>query len=198
VTRIVAGIAGGRRLRTPDGDRTRPTSGRVREAVFSTIESLMGSWDGVHVLDLYAGSGALGLEALSRGARSAVFVESHRRTAGLVEVNARELGLGEASVAARTAQQYVQRSRRADELPFDVVFADPPYAVHGSELTAICASLVTGDWLADGAVLVLERASRSEEFCWPEGLQAVRHRAYGDTALWYGRRSDTPSQREHD
>jgi 16S rRNA (guanine966-N2)-methyltransferase len=83
VTRIVAGIAGGRRLRTPDGDRTRPTSGRVREAVFSTIESLMGSWDGVHVLDLYAGSGALGLDrALRPAGRGAPCSSSRtRRTA---------------------------------------------------------------------------------------------------------------------
>ena len=197
MTRIVAGIAGGRRLRTPDGDRTRPTSERVREALFSTIESLIGSWEGLHVLDLYAGSGALGLEALSRGARSAVFVESHRRTAGLVEVNARELGLGETHVAARTAQQYVER-QRLDEPPFDVVFADPPYGAHSSELTSVCTALVAGAWLADAAVLVLERARRSGEFVWPDGLQAVRHRAYGDTVLWYGQRSDTNSQLPHE
>ena len=192
MTRIVAGTAGGRRLRTPDGDRTRPTSDRVREALFSTVESMVGVWDGVHVLDLYAGSGALGLEALSRGAERVVFVESHRRTATLIETNARELELAEAVVFAEPVEAFLRRGRTAEG--FDLVFADPPYAVPGVEIQSGLAALVEGSWLNDAAVLVVERGRRSEDLVWPPGLEPVRSRTYGGTTLWYGRQFDTPSQ----
>jgi len=198
VTRIVAGSAGGRRLRTPDGDRTRPTSDRVREAMFSTVESLLGTWEGVHVLDLYAGSGALGLEALSRGAARALMVESHRRTAGLISGNARDLGLTGAEVSARTVQLQVERRRADDETPFDLVFADPPYATPSAELEAVLAALVAGSWLGESAVVVLERARRSDAIAWPDGLEPIRRRPYGETVLWYGRRCDARSQQGPD
>lgn len=197
MTRIVGGAAGGRRLRTPPGDRTRPTSDRVREALFSTAESMLGSWEGLHVLDLYAGTGALGLEALSRGARRAVFVESHRRTATLVQANARDLGLDGAVVTARTAQAHLAGRRAGDEQPFDVAFADPPYDVPTAELRDVLASLVLGDWLHEGALLVVERSRRSGDLDWPAGVEPIRHRVYGETALWYGRRCDPPDQPAH-
>lgn len=194
MTRIVAGIAGGRRLRTPDGDRTRPTSDRVREALFSTVESMVGRWDGLHVLDLYAGSGALGLEALSRGAERVVFVESHRRTAALIDTNARNLGLAAALVFAQTVEVFLRRGEPRDGQRFDLVFADPPYAVPGAEVRAALTGLVEGSWLNDGAVLVVERGRRSDDLAWPPGIEPVRSRTYGETALWYGRQCDTPSQ----
>lgn len=190
MTRIVAGSAGGRRLLTPGGDRTRPTSDRVREAMFSALESMVGGWNGLHVLDLYAGSGALGLEALSRGAAGAVFVESHGRTAALVETNARELGLDGAQVAATSVQLHVGGGKAPDEPPFDVVFVDPPYAVPARELVAVLGALVAGSWLHDDAALVIERGRRSGELAWPAGLEQVRSRTYGQTVLWYGRRCD--------
>jgi 16S rRNA (guanine966-N2)-methyltransferase len=190
VTRIVGGTAGGRRLRTPPGERTRPTSDRVREALFSSAESMLGRWDGLHVLDLYAGTGALGLEALSRGARRAVFVESHRRTAALVQANARDLGLDGAVVAARPVQAHLARRRAGAEQTFDVVFADPPYDVPSAELHDMLISLVRGDWLSEGALLVVERSRRSDDLEWPAGLDAISRRPYGETVLWYGRRCD--------
>jgi 16S rRNA (guanine966-N2)-methyltransferase len=194
VTRIVGGAAGGRRLRTPPGDRTRPTSDRVREALFSTVGSMVGPWDGLHVLDLYAGTGALGLEALSRGAGRAVFVESHRRTAALVQANARDLGLEGAEVVARTVQVHLARERAGDEQPFDVVFADPPYDVPVAELRSVLTALVQGAWLREGALLAVERSRRSGDLDWPEGLEPISRRPYGDTVLWYGRRCDPPGQ----
>jgi 16S rRNA (guanine966-N2)-methyltransferase len=194
VTRIVAGSAGGRRLRTPPGDRTRPTSDRVREALFSALEAMLGPWDGLHVLDLYAGSGALGLEALSRGAASAVLVESHRRTAQLAEANARELGLAGATVAARTAQLHLERSRADDEPEFDLVLADPPYTVPGEEVEALLCALRDGAWLRPEALVVVERSRRSADLRWPAGFAGIRARAYGETVLWYGRPCDTPSE----
>jgi 16S rRNA (guanine(966)-N(2))-methyltransferase RsmD len=146
----------------------------------------------VHVLDLYAGSGALGLEALSRGAERVVFVESHRRTASLIETNARDLELAEAVVFAEPVEAFLRRGRGAEG--FDLVFADPPYAVPGVEIVAGLAALVAGSWLNDGAVLVVERGRRSEDLVWPPGLEPVRSRTYGETTLWYGRQFDTPSQ----
>jgi 16S rRNA (guanine966-N2)-methyltransferase len=194
VTRIVAGTAGGRRLRTPDGDRTRPTSDRVREALFSTVESMLGTWDGLHVLDLYAGSGGLGLECLSRGAERVVFVESHRRTAALIQTNAHDLGLAGAQVFAETAEVFLRRDSRRAEQRFGLVFADPPYAVPVAEIHSVLTSLVEGRWLNDGAVLVVERGRRTEDLAWPPGVEPVRRRTYGETALWYGRQCDTPSR----
>ncbi len=190
MTRIVAGSAGGRRLRTPPGDRTRPTADRVREAMFSALESMLGSLEGLRVLDLYAGSGALGLEALSRGAAYAMFVESDRRAAALIASNARELRLEDgAQVVTRSVEAHVQRD---PPVPFDLVVADPPYALGAADLTGVLRALVEHGWLASEAVVVVERSGRSPDLTWPDGTETVRRRGYGGTALWYGRRCDRP------
>lgn len=180
-TRIIGGSVGGRRIRTPDGAGTRPTTDRVREALFSSLESRLGSLAGRRVLDLYAGSGALGLEALSRGASELTAVESDRRTARLVADNARELGL----VVDVVAQPVTRVLASPPERPFDVVLADPPYALDAAEVEQVLALLVEQRWLADGAILVLERPTRGREPRWPEGLAGVRSRRYGETMLWY-------------
>jgi len=181
MTRIIGGSAGGRRLRTPAGDRTRPTSDRVREALFSALESQRGNLVGAHVLDLYAGSGALGLEAASRGASVVVAVESDRRTARLIGDNAGELGL-----PCRVVAQPVERwlGHEPDER-FDIVLADPPYPLENHELQTVLGLLV--DRLAPGAIVVVERSARTPEPEWPEGLEPVRRRDYGETVLWYVR-----------
>jgi 16S rRNA (guanine966-N2)-methyltransferase len=178
VTRIVAGSAGGRRLRVPPRG-TRPTSDRVREALFSSLENTV-DLDGARVLDLYAGSGALGFEALSRGAAHAVFVESDRRAADVLRSNARDLGLPGAVVLARSAEAAVAAG--ADE-PCDVVFADPPYAVGDAELAGVLLDLVGHGWTAPGTVVVVERAARGPEPEWPSPLEPLRTKRYGDTAL---------------
>src|SRR6478735_4951588 len=124
MTRIIGGAAGGRRISTPRGVLTRPTSDRVREALFSAIESWCGSLRGLRFLDLYAGSGAIGLEAWSRGAGVVTLVEQDRRTAALVRDNARTIGFSKAVVVASSVAGTLRRSPAA---PYDVVFLDPPY-----------------------------------------------------------------------
>jgi 16S rRNA (guanine966-N2)-methyltransferase len=183
VTRIVAGTAGGRRLKVPPKG-TRPTSDRVREALFSSLEAMM-DLDGVKVLDLYAGSGALGFEALSRGAAHATFVEADKRAAEVLKANARELGFTGTTIAHRTAEAYGM----GEGEKFDVVFADPPYAVTDDELAKVLHGL--GDRLAEDAVLIVERASRSGEPVWPSGVEPLRAKRYGDTAVYWAQvRSD--------
>ncbi|GGM79805.1 methyltransferase [Lentzea pudingi] len=183
VTRIVAGSAGGRRLKVPPKG-TRPTSERVREALFSSLEALV-DLDGVKVLDLYAGSGALGFEALSRGAGHATFVESDKRAADVLKGNAKELGFADTVVVNRTAEAYVS----GEGEKFDVVFADPPYAVGDDELAKVLRGVVPR--LAEDAILIVERASRSGEPAWPEEVESLRAKRYGDTAVYWAQvRSD--------
>jgi 16S rRNA (guanine966-N2)-methyltransferase len=184
VTRIVAGTAGGRRLKVPPKG-TRPTSERVREALFSSLESML-DLDGARVLDLYAGSGALGFEALSRGAGHATFVESDKRAADVLKGNAAELGFAKNTlIAHRTAEAYVTTEGEK----FDVVFADPPYAVGDDELAKVLRGVVPR--LTQDAVLIVERASRSGEPAWPEEVESLRAKRYGDTTVFWGQvRSD--------
>lgn len=178
MTRIIAGAWGGRRLATPKGSDTRPTSDRVREALFSSLESELGGFDGLRVLDLYAGSGALGLEALSRGAEQADFVEADRKAAAVIKRNVAELGLphGRARVHVISVDRFVSQS--ADG--YDLVFLDPPYNVPTDEVTAIV------DALPPGGLIVVERSSR-DPFAWPGTRSGLRERRYGETTLWYGR-----------
>lgn len=178
--RIVAGVARGRRIATPPGGSTRPTSDRVREALFGRLEHL-GAIDDARVLDLFAGSGGLGLEALSRGAQSALFVESHPRAADVVCRNVADLGLP-AQVRRATAAQVL-----AGPAPhtMHLVLIDPPYVVPEEEIAGLLGALVTGGWLEVEAVVVLERSSRSPGPRWPPGLHSLESRAYGETRVWY-------------
>jgi 16S rRNA (guanine966-N2)-methyltransferase len=176
VTRIVAGSAGGRRLDVPPKG-TRPTSDRVREALFSALEATV-DLDGMRVLDLYAGSGALGFEALSRGAVLATFVESDRRAAEVLRRNARALGLPGADVRQGTTRSVLVT---APASRYDVVFADPPYDVGEQELAEVLAALPA--WTEPDALIVVERSSRSPEPTWPEGIEPTRSRRYGETMV---------------
>jgi 16S rRNA (guanine966-N2)-methyltransferase len=187
VTRIIAGTYGGRRLVAPAGTHTRPTSDRVREALFSSLET-MTALSGARFADLYAGSGAVGLEALSRGASHALLVESEIRAAQVIRGNIATLGLG---IAARLVAGTVLKvvSRPPDGPPYDVVFADPPYAVTDQELSAVQRALLDNGWLAPLAVVVIERSTRTPSMSWVDGITAERSRHYGETTLWYGRRS---------
>jgi 16S rRNA (guanine966-N2)-methyltransferase len=188
LTRIVAGDLKGRRLATPPGERTRPTSDRVREALFGSLDA-GGDVDGAVVADLYAGSGALGLEALSRGAASAVFVESHPATARVLRRNISDLGLAtRAHLVTRALPGALDRPPPA---PADLVFADPPYALPNPDLRKVLSALVTGGWLNPEALVIVERSFRSGEVDWPEQFTDVRSRRYGETVLWYGHGSWT-------
>jgi len=184
VTRIIAGEHGGRRLATPTGDRTRPTSDRVREALFGALVA-SGDLTDLAFLDLYAGSGAVGLEAASRGATPVLLIESHQPTARIIKRNIATLRVDDrVEVVAATLPQAV---KRAAPRRFDVVYIDPPYDLPQRELTEVLTALVTGDWLAEDADVIVERSSRSDEPDWPNGLATVRSRRYGESTLWYGR-----------
>ncbi len=181
MTRIVAGTVGGRTLAVPP-QGTRPTSERVREAIFSRLEHL-DVLDGARVADLYAGSGALGLEAASRGAAEVVLVDSSRKAADVARRNVGTLGLGGVvRVVAETAERF---AARAGGEPFDLVFLDPPYDLTDSQLATVLGSLAAPGVLADGAVVVVERSTRSPEPAWPAGLVAFARKDYGETAVHY-------------
>jgi 16S rRNA (guanine966-N2)-methyltransferase len=183
MTRIIGGTAGGRRITTPSGQHTRPTTDRVREALFSAIESWCGSLQGLRFLDLYAGSGAVGLEAWSRGAGVVSLVESDRRTARLIYENAKLLGFSRVHVVTNSVAAALSRPPSA---PYDVVFMDPPYHLDDAAVGEELASLVDQEWLVPGAMVVVERSSRSPAPAWPPGFTDTRERRYGETTLWYG------------
>ena len=188
--RIVAGSARGRRLAAP-APATRPTSDRVREALFSSIESRLGSLSGLRVLDLYAGSGAVGLEALSRGAGHALLVELDRKATEVIEANIAAVGVPGAVVARIDVTSLTSSAPPPSALaPYDVVFADPPYELAGDIVGSVLSGLADHGWLADGGLVVVERARRGGAFTWPCGFEPLKDRSYGDTvvrtALWYG------------
>lgn len=194
MTRIIGGAAGGRRLQTPRGAATRPTSDRVREALFSAIESWCGSLHGLRFLDLYAGSGAVGLEAWSRGAGVVTLVEQDRRTAALIADNARTLGYAKADVVAASVHGVLQRPPVA---PYDIAFLDPPYPLGEDEVGRDLAELDAQGWLVPGALVVVERSSRSPQPRWPDGFSDHREKRYGETVLWYGHAPSHPEHLEH-
>ncbi len=180
MTRIVSGTAGGRRLVVPKGETTRPTSERVREALFSMLDT-RGAVRGARVLDLYCGSGALGLEAASRGAAEVVLVDSAHQAVAAARQNVAALGLPRVSVVVAAAERHVAA---AAGRPFDLVLLDPPYAVAADPLAAVLARLADGGWLAEDALVVVERSTRTPEPRWPDGLERVDVRRYGDTSVW--------------
>jgi 16S rRNA (guanine966-N2)-methyltransferase len=188
VTRIIAGFAGSLTLAVPRSG-TRPTSDRVREAIFSALEA-RGGLDGLTVLDLYAGSGALALEAISRGAATALLVEKNAAAAAIAKKNAARV-IAAAAPDARprvevVTQAVLPRLRASAAVPgagYDVVFLDPPYDLTDAELSETLTALVP--LLAPDATVLVERSTRSPEPAWPAGLALDRTRAYGETALWW-------------
>lgn len=183
MTRIISGVAGGRTLRTPPGDTTRPTSDRVREGLFSRLEH-RGLLEGTHVLDLYAGSGALGLEAASRGAARVLLVESDRRAAKVIEANIATVGLPGLRVVTDAVAR-VLRAGPPSGIRMDLVLIDPPYDLAEDELTAVLDALVDKGWLGPEAFVVVERSTRSPQPTWPPGLELSGEKRYGETTVWY-------------
>ncbi len=191
MTRIISGAARGRRLVVPEGRDTRPTSDRAREGLFSTLADLHGPLTGAHVLDLYAGSGAMGFESLSRGAAIATMVESATRAVRAIRANDDTLDLPGAFVVVDRVERALAIEH--DPLPgepFDIVTADPPYAVGADTMRAHLTALIEAKRLTAHALAVIERSSRDPDFDWPDGWAADRVRTYGEAALWYGRASD--------
>ncbi|MGC2654690.1 MAG: 16S rRNA (guanine(966)-N(2))-methyltransferase RsmD [Mycobacterium sp.] len=178
MTRIIAGAAGGRRLVVPPSG-TRPTTDRVRESLFNILTARI-ALRGISVLDLYAGSGALGLEALSRGAASAMFVESDQRVAAVLTRNIATVGLLGATLRRGTVAAVLSAE---SESPVDLVLADPPYDLPAAEIEAVLAALSGRGWAGAGTVVAVERARAGAPLKWPAGWSPWQPRVYGDTRV---------------
>ena len=184
--RIIAGSAKGRKLISPEGIQARPTSDRAREALFSSLESEYGDLRGLRFLDLFAGSGAVSAEGISRGAKSCIAVESDRHALSIARENiemARSLSDAE-EVVVIDAEVESFVTRRSN--PFDVIFFDPPYAVTDQEIREILTTMLDSGFMVQQTLVVIERASKSDPFPWPEGMRAVKERKYGNAAIYYG------------
>ncbi|GAB3843806.1 16S rRNA (guanine(966)-N(2))-methyltransferase RsmD [Nesterenkonia populi] len=177
MARIIAGTQKGRRLASVPGAGTRPTSDRVKEALFSRLEGINAIDDAV-VADLYAGSGALGLEALSRGARALEAVERAEAAYRVLRRNAAPFG-DAAQVTKGEALKYL--AARAGD-PIELLLIDPPYALEEADLAKVLAA--AAPQLHEAATVVVERDARAPEPTWPAGLELFHHRSYGSTALW--------------
>jgi 16S rRNA (guanine966-N2)-methyltransferase len=169
--RIIAGEWRGRKLIAPEGDNTRPTADRTRETLFSMLASRLGSFDGVRVADLYAGSGALGLEALSRGAAHATLVENDRAALKAIDANIAALG-----AAARISMKAMSAAALPAAEPFDLIFADPPYDAGSG--TAVAAELARAGWLAKGGWAAIE-TQRGDAVAPPRSWEVIAERDVG-------------------
>lgn len=198
MARVIAGEAGGRRLAVPDGRETRPTSDRAREGLFATVASMVGPLAGTRVLDLYAGSGAVGLEALSRGAEHVLLVESGARASAVIRHNIEALGLPGATLISDRVERVLARGGAQDARGrpgggrYDVAFADPPYAMADAEISRVLSLLADEGWLARDALVIVERATRSGSVRWPHGFVPDRARKYGEATFWYGLAPKSP------
>lgn len=182
MTRIIGGEFRGRSIKVPEAE-TRPTSSRVREAIFSSVEHAVSGLDDLRVLDLFSGSGAFGIESISRGAAEAVLIEKDLRAADTLHANVANFGIKNGRVII--ADAFIEVSQKSGRGKFDVVFIDPPYAFEDGPVDKLISQLVSNDWLNDYALIVVERGSRSQ-VQWPEFVEEVRKKVYGDTTIWYG------------
>ena len=187
MTRIIAGSAKGRRLSVP-AKGTRPTSDRVRESLFNTVNSELlaadEDWSSVAVLDLYAGTGALGIEAASRGAGPVLLVEKNRAAADVIRRNIEHVALPSVSLLAASVNELL---RRTPSNAFTLVFADPPYDVAATTLETLLTQLGSAGWIGSDALVIVERPSVDQQSPLPKHWIDLAQRRYGDTTLWYGR-----------
>ena len=194
MTRIIAGQAKGRRLLVPTTG-TRPTSDRVRESLFNTLTSEFMAddrdWSSISALDLYAGSGALGIEAASRGAQPVVLVEKARPAAEAIRKNIELIGLPGVQLISAGVADLLNRTASSS---FTLVFADPPYDVPASSINALLGGLVQAGWIAVDARVVVERPSSDSASPLPSTWIDFSQRRYGDTTLWYGRATNTTGE----
>jgi 16S rRNA (guanine966-N2)-methyltransferase len=182
MTRIIGGDFRGRSIKVPDAE-IRPTSSRVREAIFSSVEHAVSGLDDLRVLDLFSGSGAFGIESISRGAAESVLIEKDLRAADSLHTNIASFGIKNAKVVI--ADVFIEVAQKCGRGTFDVVFIDPPYAVEDEQVDSLIANLVENDWLNEYALIVVERGSRSQVL-WPQQVEELRKKVYGDTSIWYG------------
>ena len=187
--RIIAGLGKGRKLFSPPSI-TRPTSDRAREGLFSSLISTFGTLDGLHFLDLFAGSGAVGVEALSRGAGLVESVESNSESAQVCEKNFALLlnqpNLGKFKVLETSTFEYINHLANKQ---FEIIFLDPPYDVSNTEIEKILKKILSSNLLGKFGVIAIERDAKGAAFTWPDGLQEVKVRSYGQGAIHYGSHS---------
>ena len=193
MSRIIAGIAGGTTLASVPGSATRPTTDRVKEALFSRLDAL-GMLSRSRVLDLFAGSGALGVEAASRGASTVELVEADPKAVRVCERNARLANdaLGRRAVTVHRSKVAGFLEHTVPGRHWDLVFMDPPYPLGEGPLSAVLAALLPH--LAEDALVVVERSARSPEPDWPEGLVLFAEKKYGETRLWFAEPAPAPSE----
>lgn len=189
MTRVIAGQHKGRTLKVPQSV-TRPTSSRVREAIFSSVEHSHNGMAGLNVLDLFSGSGALALEAISRGATYALMLEHDPKALAAIKENISTLKIRNARVQGGELFNHLKSDQ--PENAFDVVFADPPYSLPDEKITLLLEVLAQRGWLAADALIVIERDKYSD-FMWPHNFNDISQRTYGDTVVWYGRYSQKRS-----
>ncbi len=184
--RIIAGLGKGRKLFSPPSI-TRPTSDRAREGLFSSLISTFGTLDGLHFLDLFAGSGAVGVEALSRGAGLVEAVENNSVSAEVCEKNFELLKnqpeLGKFKVHKTTTFEYLNHLANKQ---FEIIFLDPPYEVSNIEIEKILKKIQSNNLLSKFGVIAIERDAKGEAFTWPDGLIETKIRSYGQGAIHYG------------
>ena len=189
--RIIAGVGKGRKLFSPPSI-TRPTSDRAREGLFSSLISTFGTLDGLHFLDLFAGSGAVGVEALSRGAGLVESIESNSESAQVCEKNfellLNQANLGKFKVHQTTTFEYINHLANKQ---FDIIFLDPPYDVTNIEIEKILKKILSNNLLGKFGVIAIERDAKGAAFTWPNGLQEVKVRSYGQGAIHYGSHADS-------
>ncbi len=181
MTRVIAGAHKGREIKVPK-TVTRPTSSKVREAIFSTLNHALSGFTDLRILDLFAGSGACAIESISRGASEALAVEKDSRAIQTIKSNAQNLGITSLRTLAMDALSAVGGEAKFGK--FDLVFIDPPYSVKDEVISQLLEQLAQG-WLTDGAIVVVERA-KSSSFNYPVKLVEFSKKVYGDTSVWYG------------
>ena len=184
--RIIAGIGKGRKLFSPPSI-TRPTSDRAREGLFSSLTSTFTSLEGLHFLDLFAGSGAVGVEALSRGAALVEAVESNQVSADVCKQNfellSSQSGVGKFKVHGKTTFEFLNHT--ASE-PYEIIYIDPPYEVANSEIEKILKKILTLNLLNKHGVVAIERDAKAKSFTWPDGFTEEKIRSYGAGSIHYG------------
>jgi len=182
--RIIAGVAKGRTLSSVAG-ATRPTSDRAREGLFSSLLSEFGDFLGLHFLDLFAGSGAIGLEALSRGATLVHAVEKDESACKTIRTNEELIGPtpGAFQLFSMSAHRFLEMSAPAT---YHIVYIDPPYDYSSKELNEVLVQLLAGGFIRPDAVIAVERAAKADTLVWPEGYAILRERKYGQAVIYYG------------
>ena len=184
--RIIAGLGKGRKLHSPPSI-TRPTSDRAREGLFSSLISSFGTLEGLHFLDLFAGSGAVGVEALSRGAALVEAVENNPISAGICEQNFALLtkieGVGKFKVHVKTTFEFLNHTASN---PYEIIYIDPPYEVANTEIEKILKKILALNLLSKFGVIAIERDGKAKTFTWPDGLEEQKVRSYGAGSIHYG------------